>query len=369
MNEPGKEQYRQKEHTMKKISFVLCVAVSVLLLFASAHSEGKPASGMRIYGAGTYTVGTNFVKGEYILFCSSSQEGTFIVSIDEEGNDVISEASFRGNAILTVEDGDYLQLINCTAASSEDYYSRYKIELDSSGGMLKVGKDIEPGVYELLAKEDKNPIYRVYDDSRYYFVAEEGTFQTARVVRLSQGQYLELNDCYLGEMVPEARLADNASLPQVPPPPPGSLPDTQPPRPSSSSSSPAPLPQESPKPPETAANAEPPKPKETSAPKNEQKETPKEQGQGNGGEGAAKAQADQNMPKEETPQSTAQKVRINRSKTPVIRSIPSTKGEKLGAAEAGAEYELLDTEGKWYKIRLADGKEGWITSSMAEIVE
>lgn len=352
---------------MKKISFVLCVAVSVLLLFASAHSEGKPASGMRIYGAGAYTVGTNFVKGEYILFCSTSQAGSFIVSIDEEGNDVISEASFRGNAILTVEDGDYLQLINCTAASSEDYYSRYKIELDPSGGMLKVGKDIEPGAYELLADEGKNPIYRVYDDSRYYFVAEEGTFQTARTVRLSQGQYLELSDCYLGEMVPEARLAGNASLPQVPPPPPGSTPDSQPPRPSSDLSTPPP--QGSSNPPETAANAEPPKPKETSAPKNEQKDTPKEQGQGNGGEGAAKAQADQNAPKEETPQSTARKVRINRSKTPVIRSIPSTKGDKLGTAEAGAEYELLGTEGKWYKIRLADGKEGWITNSMAEIIE
>lgn len=64
-----------------------------------------------------------------------------------------------------------------------------------------------------------------------------------------------------------------------------------------------------------------------------------------------------------------QKVRINKARNPIIRSESSTKGRQLGVAKSGAEYELLETTEKWYKIRLENGEEGWITSSMADIVE
>ena len=50
----------------------------------------------------------------------------------------------------------------------------------------------------------------------------------------------------------------------------------------------------------------------------------------------------------------------------IVRAI---KGEKIGTAEAGVEYEMLEAEEKWYKIRLDSGEEGWITSGMAEIIE
>ena len=66
---------------------------------------------------------------------------------------------------------------------------------------------------------------------------------------------------------------------------------------------------------------------------------------------------------------TAGIVRILQDKNATIRSIASTKGDKLGIAEAGKKHELLEKTEKWYKIRLDDGQEGWIVSNMAEIVE
>ena len=65
---------------------------------------------------------------------------------------------------------------------------------------------------------------------------------------------------------------------------------------------------------------------------------------------------------------STQKVRIDPRKSPKVRSIPSTMGEQLGLAKAGAEYELLEIGERWYKIRLENGVEGWVIAGMAEIV-
>lgn len=292
---------------MKKIALALLAAVLLISLFSAASAE---KNGMRIYGPGRYEVGKTFKKGEYIIF-SAEEEARFVVSIDEEGLDVISEGTFKGNTILKVENDDYLQLIDCTAALADDYYSAFKIELSPAGGTLKVGADIDPGTYELLAQDGQESVYRVYEDSRYHTVSEEGTFQKRHEVHVSKGQYLELTGCRLGGLVSDTKPTDKSAQPH-------SMRRTP-------ASNPAPGGSES----------------------TESKDA------------AELNQADINGPK----------VRILSSKTPVVRSEPSTKGDKVGTAEAEAEYALLETKGKWYKIRLHDGEEGWITSSMAEIVE
>lgn len=54
---------------------------------------------------------------------------------------------------------------------------------------------------------------------------------------------------------------------------------------------------------------------------------------------------------------------------PVVRDAPSTEGRILGEAKAGMTYELLDTDLRWYKIRLENGVEGWIVRYYAETIE
>ncbi len=270
----------------------------------AATAERKPSAGMRIYAAGSYAVGENFKAGEYILLSAEGQEGQFLVSIDEEGLDVITEGVILGNTFLTVEDGDYLQLTDCTAVLAEDYHSISRIEPDDDGGTLKVGYDVEPGTYELIGYSDETSFYRIYDDSRFHLIAGEEEFQLVCEVPLEEGQYLELFNCIVGSRL---------------------------------SGGPTPAPSEAPEP-----------------------ELPNE---------ADSALALMTTPEPEETREPARKVRINATRTPVIRDIPSTKGKTLGNAEAGAEYELLEAEDKWLKIRLDDGGEGWITSSMAEIIE
>ena len=61
-------------------------------------------------------------------------------------------------------------------------------------------------------------------------------------------------------------------------------------------------------------------------------------------------------------------VRINEGNKPNVRSKPSTDGKIVGQAKPKQIYELLDTSGTWYKIRLEDGTEGWIAGGMATVI-
>ena len=289
---------------MKRIMAVLCAGMALVGACGAAKAEKSVSTGMHLYSAGTYTVGDQLEEGEYILFCAEGHEAQYLVSIDEEGLDVITEGVFGANAILTVEEGDYLQLTDCTAVLAEDFYSVSRIEPDGDGGTLKIGYDIEPGTYELIGCSDETSFYRIYDDSRFHLIAGEEEFQFACEVYLELGQYLELVNCTVGRRI---------------------------------SGSPAPAPSE-------AAETD----------------------------FADDAEADFLLTPASEPEKTldsVRKVRIAETRTPVIRAIPSTKGEPLGTAEAGAEYELLEAAEKWYKIRLDDGREGWIAGGMAEIVE
>lgn len=54
-------------------------------------------------------------------------------------------------------------------------------------------------------------------------------------------------------------------------------------------------------------------------------------------------------------------------KNPAVRSMPSTKGEVIGEAKSGEMYMVLDSDLRWYKIRLENGMEGWIVKYYAEV--
>ena len=65
---------------------------------------------------------------------------------------------------------------------------------------------------------------------------------------------------------------------------------------------------------------------------------------------------------------SSQKVRVNEGSNPNVRSQPSADSQKVGTARSGKTYELLDERNGWYKIRLEDGTEGWISGGMASVV-
>ena len=390
---------------MKRILAVICLAAVLASDFSVTRAQDKKTS-MRLYVAGKYEVGENFEAGEYVL-TAVEQMGSFVVSIDPEGLDVISEDSFEANTILAVENGDYLNLIECVAVYAEDYFAFFGGEMSVSGGMLKVGGNLEPGLYELLGEAEETSLYRIYQDVRFRLVEEEKEFQEYCQVRVFKGQYLELINCAVGALVSaEGELQTWAVKPD---PTPG--PSNRPGQPKTSDApelaagqTPMPRPERIPgiesesqatdspdgdSPSEQAATRKPadylstatpmpaptinptPTPKPTKKPTATPKPTRKP---------TRKPTATPKPTKKPTPKPTEaptpeptvkpiRKVRIIEGRSPAIRSIPSTQGAKIGMAEAGAVYELLEIEGKWYKIRLENGAEGWITSGMAEIIE
>ena len=313
---------------MKRFLSVICIAAVMMALFPPVQAEKVgPSARMRSYNAGKYEVGKSLDAGEYILFSAPMQTGFFAVIADMESMDLISTGSFEINTFLTVEEGDWLIIADCIAIFASDYYSMRKIILNESGGMLKIGVDISPGEYNLRSLTDMTAVYRIYNDSRYRLVVEEKEFRNNSRVTVEEGQYLELINCFDQSMFPDS----------TPTPKPAATPPTTP----KATSTPAPEPSE-----------------EVSA-----------------GEKVEAEASSVSATLEPTPENTPvilkikQKVRIDPKKSPNVRSIPSTRGKKLGVAKAGTEYELLEIGEKWYKIRLDTGIEGWVIAGMAEIVK
>ena len=50
-----------------------------------------------------------------------------------------------------------------------------------------------------------------------------------------------------------------------------------------------------------------------------------------------------------------------------VRMKPDAKSSRVGHVKNGETYELLETASNgWFKIRLKDGKEGYVSGNMAE---
>ncbi len=56
------------------------------------------------------------------------------------------------------------------------------------------------------------------------------------------------------------------------------------------------------------------------------------------------------------------------AQTVSIKSSPDERGTDLFILHEGVKVEILEGLGKWVKIRLADGKVGWLTSDVIEII-
>ncbi len=325
---------------MKRVLAVMCLAAVIMGILVGARTEG-PSARMRSYGAGKYQVGKNLDAGEYILFSAPMRTGFFAVLADEDTADVISKGSFDVNTILTVEEGDNLIISDCFAIFADDYYSMNRIKLNQIGGMFKVGVDVQPGKYTLLAQPGQASVYRIYNNSRFRFTIEEKTFQGTCQVTLEENQYLELIKCSF----------DPRFLPTP---------------------SPTPVPTPTPQPTPTPAP-------DTEGGGTNQGNATKD-GNPSVGTDANKTDLSANRSSGETPAPTPtlapdippgerQKIRIDPRRSPAIRSMPSTMGNKIAVAQAGKEYELLGIDGKWYRIALPDGRVGWVIRKMAEIVD
>lgn len=176
---------------------VLIVAFIFSLLSTAYANDDDPFEGMRVYYEGQYKVGRDFTAGEYVLLNTSEYSGYFAISSDANGRDTIANGLFEVNSIITVYDGEYLELSRCIAIESTDFYSSYTIKTDRDGTMLKVGYDIMPGEYKLIAASGTQGYYSIYNDSRQTKIVDNSLFKNSAWVTVKSGQYIVLSRCHI----------------------------------------------------------------------------------------------------------------------------------------------------------------------------
>lgn len=145
------------------------------------------------YSPSIYKVGSDIPAGEYVVF-TEGRSGYFCVSSDSNQDDIIFNDNFDYNSIISVNDGEYLELSRCYAIPIEE---NPDVSVNASG-MFKVGLHIPAGEYTLDAGGEHG-YYCIYSDSRQDDIVSNDNFEGRNYVTVSDGQYLELSRCKFTE--------------------------------------------------------------------------------------------------------------------------------------------------------------------------
>ena len=153
---------------------------------ADPGSASVGAADFTKYDAGMYKVGADIPAGEYIVFAPGGR-GYFCVSSDSNQNDILFNENFDYNSIITIRDGEYLDLTRCYAVPAEE-----NPDVDvSATGMFKVGTHVPAGEYKLESVGGTG-YYCIYSDSRQDDIIANDNFDGQNYVTVSDGQYLVL---------------------------------------------------------------------------------------------------------------------------------------------------------------------------------
>lgn len=147
---------------------------------AAAPEETAPeetAPKVSSYGPGVLKVGTDIPAGEYIVINSSGRSGYFSVNSDANGDDILFNDNFEYNSIITVNDGEYLELSSALAYPFDEWCSQNTLDTTKEGSMYKVGVNLPAGEYRLDATADRGGYYCIYPDSRQQDILSNDNFE------------------------------------------------------------------------------------------------------------------------------------------------------------------------------------------------
>lgn len=150
------------------------------------------------YPEGQWKVGTDIPAGEYILLNRSDRSAYFSVTSDANGDNILFNELFEVNSIVTVYNGEYIELSRCVAVEIKEFRKHYFFDEWIGGMMLVVGVDIPAGEYRVIADSDNNMgYYCIYGDSRHDDILTNDLFERSAYVKVKKGQYLILSNCYI----------------------------------------------------------------------------------------------------------------------------------------------------------------------------
>ena len=148
------------------------------------------------YQEGDYIVGKDIPAGEYVLYMTD-YAGSYTLYSDSSGElgSIIENDVFDYNSIVTIKDGQYLDLSNCYAIS---IYAGTSLDTRGSG-MFMVGRHIPAGEYRIQADGNEQAYMAVLSHSNQLlnYIVVKDNFKGTKHITVKEGQYLVIRNAHI----------------------------------------------------------------------------------------------------------------------------------------------------------------------------
>ncbi len=163
-----------------------------------ASPTPEPTPKKTVYKAGMYKVGADIGAGEYFL--TSTGSGYYSLNSDSSGSfdSILENDNFKNSAYITVSDGQYLELSNCTMIAAGDAEPQKPVNGTYPSGMYKVGYEIPAGEYKLKPTSSSGYYARLSKaSSSLDAIIANDNFSGEIYLTIKDGEYLKLSNCVL----------------------------------------------------------------------------------------------------------------------------------------------------------------------------
>lgn len=151
----------------------------------------NPFDKLEQWKEGQYKVGYDIKAGEYYLAAYVNQSAYFSISSDANGDNILMNDNFKNNSIITIDNGQYLEINSCVMYKFSDLGRAKLIDGYYDEGMYKVGVQIPQGEYKAIATNGMG-YYAIYQNSNQMEIDSNDNFKGEKYVEVKNGQYLKL---------------------------------------------------------------------------------------------------------------------------------------------------------------------------------
>ena len=190
---PGKRKFNAS-----KRGLISLLVIMSALLWIGLPGDGTLAPKPESIATGQPDVflkgGVDIPIGEYLVKGS----GTAILATEGTGNSAsfTDVSEYRNSWYTYIDSGDYFSFTSGEMYLAKNINGARDIDGVLTEGMYKVGKDLEPGEYKLVAKNNKAS-YTIYSDSSHSYISktEQREFVGSWYLFVEKDDYISTRDC------------------------------------------------------------------------------------------------------------------------------------------------------------------------------
>lgn len=162
---------------------------------APSEEPSSAAPQATVYKEGMYKVGADIPAGVYGVFPTSDIMGYYAITSDSTGDleSILNNDNFDGRRYVELEEGQYFTLQRGEMRPFEEVSPEKAKDNILPAGMYKVGFDIQPGEYKVIADPDSTLAYLcVYSDlsGSLENIVTNDNFTGEKYITVTEGQYL-----------------------------------------------------------------------------------------------------------------------------------------------------------------------------------